>query len=378
MLYFAVIMVISLSYILSFWSPLEGSTLATNSSVSFSNPTSEILEKFKNNNQNIIEVDRKNLTSTTSNGTTYTVLVTNLINNKSLLQTAKTTEWTTSSNNKEILLVQISVLFGILGASIHGFTSLAMWISTDKLKKSYVPWFITKPFIGGTLAVIVYALLRASLFSGGMTSNGMLSQQVFINDYGVAGISALVGLMTGQMTQKLRDVFDSLFGINKGSDKGDIISDRNLILIPSELKLQKNEESIIVVSLRDNNDEPIKDAKIIFKISDPNKLESLDSEVKSTDNKGSTFTKVKGKNPGKTEIVVYSKVLDNKFLDSISVEVFDNGQVSPSTPTPTEPSPSTPTPTEPSPSTPTPTEPSPSTPTPTEPSPKNNQIFSKN
>jgi hypothetical protein len=43
----------------------------------------------------------------------------------------------------------------------------------------------------------------------------LLVATIFINDYGVAGISALVGLMTAQMTQKLRDVFESMFGIDK-------------------------------------------------------------------------------------------------------------------------------------------------------------------
>jgi hypothetical protein len=36
-----------------------------------------------------------------------------------------------------------------------------------------------------------------------------------INDLGVAAISSLVGLMTDEMTKKLRDIFDSLFGIAK-------------------------------------------------------------------------------------------------------------------------------------------------------------------
>jgi hypothetical protein len=56
------------------------------------------------------------------------------------------------------------------------------------------------------MAVITYLILRAGFISGSPTT---------INDFGVAGISALVGLMTDEITRKLRDVFDTLFGIAK-------------------------------------------------------------------------------------------------------------------------------------------------------------------
>ena len=108
--------------------------------------------------------------------------------------------------NHEIRLVIIATLFGVLGGTTHAFASLTAWISMDKLNKGWGWWYFSRPFIGGAMAVITYLILRAGFISGSPTA---------INDFGVAGISALVGLMTDEITQKLRDVFDTLFGIAK-------------------------------------------------------------------------------------------------------------------------------------------------------------------
>lgn len=93
--------------------------------------------------------------------------------------------------NHEIRLV-IAALFGVLGGSAHAIASLTTWISRDKL---------TKGWDGGILAAHTLEQL-----SGSPTA---------INDFGVAGISALAGLMTDEITRKLRDVLDTLFGIDK-------------------------------------------------------------------------------------------------------------------------------------------------------------------
>jgi len=104
-------------------------------------------------------------------------------------------------------------MFGVLGGSTHAIASLTAWISMDKLNKGWGWWYFSRPFIGAAMAVITYLVLRAGFISGSPTA---------INDFGVAGFSALVGLMTDEITRKLRDVFDSLFGIAKSKgEKGD-------------------------------------------------------------------------------------------------------------------------------------------------------------
>jgi len=106
--------------------------------------------------------------------------------------------------NPEIRLVIFSIFFGVIGASVHGIGSLTAWISTRKLESGWGIWYLTRPPIGAALAIITYLILRAGFVTGGPTA---------ISDFGVAALSALVGLMTDEMSSKLRDIFDTLFGI---------------------------------------------------------------------------------------------------------------------------------------------------------------------
>jgi hypothetical protein len=112
--------------------------------------------------------------------------------------------------NREIRLVIIATLFGVLGGAAQGISSLTSWLSRDKLYKGWGWWYFSRPYIGAAMALITYLVLRAGFISGSPTA---------INDFGVAAFSSLVGLMTVEITQKLRDVFDSFFGIKK--DEGE-------------------------------------------------------------------------------------------------------------------------------------------------------------
>src|SRR5205823_268663 len=101
-----------------------------------------------------------------------------------------------------------------------------------------------------TVYLLFWSTLLTSVATGSQSAGGI----TFINDYGVAGISALVGLMTAQMTQKLRDVFDAMFGIQKGTDKGEIqeSQENNITLIPKELQVGLNQPSVLVATVKDN------------------------------------------------------------------------------------------------------------------------------
>jgi hypothetical protein len=265
MLYFSFIISISLYSIFTIWAPIDGQLGSSKTTTSYSAPDQSIINYYQNKNKfDRIPLGITNSTSTTSNGTVTTLEKKYFFNNQ--IETITTTSSLNSSAERETKLVELSILFGVLGSSIHGFTSLTIWMSSNKLKKAYFSWFLIKPFIGGTLALIVYTLLRASLLSGVSAQGGISSQQFFINDYGVAGISAVVGLMTGQMTQKLRDVFDTIFGISKGNDKGDIEpGDNFLTVIPSEIHIKKNEEAFVGVALKDNEDKGVKDTKVYLR-----------------------------------------------------------------------------------------------------------------
>jgi hypothetical protein len=115
----------------------------------------------------------------------------------------------------EIRYILLAGVFGLMGSSIHGVSSLTVWAGHQKLGKSWGWWYLVRPPIGTGLAIIIYFVLRAGLLSGNTAQ---------FSYYGVAAISAMAGLSTEQTMAKLRDVLDKLFGI-EATKKGNKAED---------------------------------------------------------------------------------------------------------------------------------------------------------
>jgi hypothetical protein len=211
-----------------------------------------------------------------------------------------------------------------------------MWYSKGKLERSYAIWYVTRPPIGAALAVAVYMLLRGTLLNTFVSGGTEQTGQSFINDYGVAGLSVLVGLMTPQMTQKLRDVFDAFFGIAKGTDKGDVeeIPPKNIKLIPSPLQMRIDEDSAMIALVRDNHGNPISKVGVDFGIMDANIIVPLEEPHKETDNNGIAVFRIKGKSEGKTMVVSKVKMGEEIAYADSEVIVLKPTPEPPKTPEP--------------------------------------------
>ncbi len=127
-----------------------------------------------------------------------------------------------SAANKEIIRIPISVLgrcvqttfderllmlvivAGILGAFVHGATSLADYIGNNSFSKSWTWFYLLRPAIGMALALVFYFVIRGGFLS---TTGGAQD----INPYGIAALSGLVGMFSKQATDKLNEVFGTLF-----------------------------------------------------------------------------------------------------------------------------------------------------------------------
>ena len=203
-LYFSGIIIIALFILVFLWNPVQGSLTAIKSEKRFitgPDGSQTNVTIIKNSSSSS---EKRTIISTMKSGedelrneTTWT---------RPLTGQAFNTDPEIVFTNPEIRLVMFSIFFGVIGASVHGIGSLTAWMSTRKLEAGWGVWYLTRPVIGAALAIITYLILRAGFVSGGPTA---------ISDFGVAAISALVGLMTNEMTRKLRDIFDTLFGITK-------------------------------------------------------------------------------------------------------------------------------------------------------------------
>ena len=111
--------------------------------------------------------------------------------------------WTFSISN-EACLILIVVLAGALGGQVRSLRSLAWYTGNKELKKSWLLQYILSPFVGATLAIVTYFVIR-----GGFVSAGSTIQQSSVYVY--AGIASVVGIASEPVALKLKQVAESLF-----------------------------------------------------------------------------------------------------------------------------------------------------------------------
>lgn len=106
-----------------------------------------------------------------------------------------------SADVRVLLLVMVA---GGLGSFIHTATSFADFVGNAKLARSWLWWYVLRPFIGMALAVILYVAVRG----GFMSANSGASD---LNIFGIAALAGMSGMFAKQATDKLSEVFSSLF-----------------------------------------------------------------------------------------------------------------------------------------------------------------------
>lgn len=116
----------------------------------------------------------------------------------------------TTFDERLLLLV---IVAGVLGAFVHGATSLADYIGNDHFNRSWTWFYLLRPVIGMALALVFYFVIRGGFLS---TTGGAQD----INPYGIAALSGLVGMFSKQATDKLSEVFGTLFRSAPGEGDG--------------------------------------------------------------------------------------------------------------------------------------------------------------
>jgi hypothetical protein len=101
------------------------------------------------------------------------------------------------------------MIAGGLGSFIHTATSFGDFVGNEKLTRSWLWWYILKPFIGMMLAVVFYLVVRGGFLSGGTSPNNL-------NLYGIAALAGMAGMFSKQATDKLSEVFNTLFKTSPG------------------------------------------------------------------------------------------------------------------------------------------------------------------
>jgi hypothetical protein len=119
--------------------------------------------------------------------------------------------------SNEVRLILIVIMTGALGSLVHGFRSLFWYVGNRAYAKSWTLMYLLLPFVGSTLSLVFYFVLRGGLFSSQATVDAT-------SPFGFAGISGLVGMFSNKAALKLQEVAESVFSTQqstKGKDNVD-------------------------------------------------------------------------------------------------------------------------------------------------------------
>lgn len=152
--------------------------------------------------------------------------------------------YSTSFDERLILLV---IVAGMLGSFVHAATSLADFTGNNNFNKNWTWFYLLRPVIGMSLALVFYFVIRG----GFLTTSGGAKD---INPYGIAALAGLVGMFSKQATDKLSEVFSTLFKAapGEGDDKrsGSLKPDAKAITItavqPKSLPSKSTNQTITV------------------------------------------------------------------------------------------------------------------------------------
>jgi hypothetical protein len=106
------------------------------------------------------------------------------------------------------------LLAGGIGSYIHGVTSFVTFVGNRRFKLSWVPWYAFRPLMGMAMALVFYLVVRG----GVLVISGGVSQ---VDPYALMTIAALAGMFSKQASDKLAEVFDTLFRARADAERRD-------------------------------------------------------------------------------------------------------------------------------------------------------------
>ena len=117
--------------------------------------------------------------------------------------------WVPGGNgSREVDLLWLVIVAGALGAFVYSARSFVDFVGNRMIRVSWSAWYLLYPLIGAALALIFYLVIRG----GFLTSASKGSD---INVYGLVAISGMVGMFSKQATNKLDELFSTMFKSDK-------------------------------------------------------------------------------------------------------------------------------------------------------------------
>jgi hypothetical protein len=114
--------------------------------------------------------------------------------------------------SEEERLLFIVLLAGALGGLVHAFRSLYWYTGNRKMVWSWAVMYVILPFLGSTMALVFYLVIRGGFFSPTADVQDTSS-------FGFAALAVLVGMFTNEAAQKLKEVAETVLSkAERGKD----------------------------------------------------------------------------------------------------------------------------------------------------------------
>jgi hypothetical protein len=120
---------------------------------------------------------------------------------------------------------------GALGSLLHAMTSFGDYVGNRELAQSWVWYLILRTPVGIALALIFCIVMRAGFIAANIPEDYALTHPLTaVNPFGFAAGGALAGMFARQATDKLREIFDSLFKVSQPVNRQDPLNQTKLAI----------------------------------------------------------------------------------------------------------------------------------------------------
>jgi hypothetical protein len=143
------------------------------------------------------------------------------------------------------------IVAGAIGSLIHTLTSFGDYVGNRRLSASWLWWFILRTPIGMALAIVSYLILRGGLIVPTLptSKDGNLEEAtVLLNPYGIAAFAALAGMFSRQATDKLREVFETVFTAQKAVPRSEPLKGEPATITVEPAELSQGFPQVLTVT----------------------------------------------------------------------------------------------------------------------------------
>jgi hypothetical protein len=112
------------------------------------------------------------------------------------------------SISRDVDLIWLVLITGALGSFVYTARSFVDFVGNKSIRASWGIWYLLYPLIGSALALVFYLAIRGGFLTAATTGAD-------VNLYGLVAISGLVGMFSKQATNKLSELFSTLFKTDK-------------------------------------------------------------------------------------------------------------------------------------------------------------------